>query len=119
MNEEQKNRLLREHPEYAHLIQYVDRKSCGGFWRTIPYTDKEPTIRQLAHRQKVANIAYRNYGRKGFSKDGTPIIAYETGKATRNTKLKGMTASEIRLRIKLENLSQRLRVQVPRIRIRV
>lgn len=118
MNEQEKDRLLLEHPEYTSLIQYVDRKSCGGFWRTIPYTNKEPTARQLAHRQEYAKIAYRNYGRKGYSKDGTPIITHKIGEAMRNSKQRGLPTRDVNLRIKLENLSKRLQIQIPLIRAR-
>ena len=118
MNEQEKNKLLSEHPEYAPLIQFVNRKSCGGFWRTRLYTYDNPTPRQIAYQQEFAKINSRNYGRKGFSADGLPIMAHVTREALKNRKQPGRTAKEVNLNLRLENLLRKL-TQTPKLKIRV
>ena len=124
MNVEEKERLLREHPEYANLIHYVKGSSRQkGYWRVIPYTYSNPTINQLAHRRDFSKIAYNNYGKKG-SINNTPVIAHEIRKTMKRLRRKrGLSTKELELRVNLKILALtkgiHLRIKVPRLTMRI
>ncbi len=124
MNDEEKERLLREHSEYANLIHYVKGSSRQkGYWRIIPYTYSNPTINQLTHRMNFSKIAYNNYGKKGFIND-TPVIAHEIGEAMKGLKRRrGLSPKERELRAKLNKLAltkgMHLRIKVPKFTLRI
>jgi len=124
MNIEEKERLLREHPEYANLIHYVKGSSRQkGYWRVIPYTYFNPTINQLAHRRDFSKIAYNNYGKKGFIND-TPVIAHEIRETMKRLRRRrGLSPKEHELRANLKNLTlmkgRRLRIKVPKFTLRI
>ena len=124
MNVEEKERLLRKHPEYVNLIHYVKGSSKQkGYWRVIPYTYSNPTINQLAHRRDFSKIAYNNYGKKGLIND-TPVIAYEIGEAMKGLKRRrGLSPKERELRAKFKTLALtkgiHLRIKVPKLILRI
>jgi hypothetical protein len=84
MNEQEKNELLFQHPEFHDMIEYVrpSNQSRNGYWRIKPTHRMNPSRKQLQARQDLAKIAYKNYGAKGFV-DGVPVIAHRIGEGMR------------------------------------
>jgi len=123
LNEEEKDRLLLDHPEYASLIHYVRSSSKqSGYWRVKPFTYSNPTPRQQAHQLEFSKIAYDNYGKKGFV-DGVPVIDHEIGKALRRKQQMGEPQKQANLRLRLNKLALsqgiHLRIQMPKLRIKI
>ena len=121
MNLEEKNRLLRDHPEYANLIHWVSgTPNKRGHWRVKPYTYFKPSVNQLRHQLNFAKTATKQFGKKGFV-DQTLIVAHEVGKALRGKKVtKGFSRREYEILLKLKKLEKlTLKLIVPRISLRI
>lgn len=111
MNDAEREALLREHPEYADLIHwYPPSARRRGFWRIKPYTYRDPSLPELKNRQRLAKVAVKHYGKKGFV-NGIPVIAHHVARETRK-KTKTRRRGDDTLLARLERLHQ-LRLQTP------
>lgn len=121
MNLEEKNRLLRNHPEYTNLIHWVSGtpNKCGH-WRVKPYKYFTPSRNDLLARLQFAKVASAQYGKKGFV-DGVPVAAYELGKALKGkTVKKGLSRKEYEVILKLKRLEKvGLRLVIPKLTLRI
>jgi len=80
-------------------IQLVNRTKPRAltYYRAAPYTIRHPTIGQIKIRTKLAEVAKKYKGLKGFDPNtGLPIIAAKV-----REELKGVKVSERRKRTKL------------------
>lgn len=71
------------------------------FIRAVPYTKYHPTIYQIKHRLRLAEVAKKYKGSKGFE-DGLPVIAAKIKKELSGTTV-GRKVKRTKLDIMLEN----------------
>lgn len=85
MNQEEFERLQREAPELARLCErVVDEKHNRVFWRRIAPQRFNRKLRSkglLESQLTLAETAHKSYGKKGFTKEGVPIVAANIKKA--------------------------------------